>query len=278
MDKVVHRPVLVDEVIQWLIVKMDELYLDATFGCGGHSLAILQRTNASIIGIDIDVDQLKLGKERLSDFENRFLLIQGNFRFIDSFIRESLEGVLFDLGYSSYQLDNPERGFSYRLDGPLDMRYGRKGMTAYDLIEEWDKEEIAEVLYHYGGERNSRIIARKIKDEKPRTTGELALLIRKSVPRKTGHKHLSRVFQAFRIAVNEEMENIKGGIKGAINVLKEKGRLLVITYHSGEEKLILDTINEQGLSTLTKKPITPKKSEFEDNPRCRSAHLRVFEK
>ncbi len=277
-NAVIHHPVMVDEVIHLLVVKRGGFYLDATLGCGGHSLAILQRTEASIIGVDLDRRQLKLAKERLSDFENRFLLVNSNFRFIDCFIGKSLDGVLFDLGYSSYQLDDPKRGFSYRLDGPLDMRYGKKGMTAYDLIEERDEEEIADILYQYGGERHSRSIAKKIKNERPKTTHELALLVRKSVPRKTGHKHLGRVFQAFRIVVNKEMENITEGIIGASRILKNKGRLVVITYHSGEEKLILNTMNKEGLSTLTNKPITPKNLEFSHNPRCRSAHLRAFEK
>jgi 16S rRNA (cytosine1402-N4)-methyltransferase len=269
---------MVDNVIHWLIVKNDGVYVDATLGCGGHSLEILQRTEASIVGIDLDIEQLNLAKERFSRFENRFMLIQGNFRFIDSFVGKPIDGVLFDLGYSSFQLDDPQRGFSYRLDGPLDMRYGREGKSAYDIIEEWGKEEIADVLYKYGGERHSRRIAKKIKNEKPKTTSELALLVRKSVPRKFGHKHLSRIFQAFRIAVNNEMENIKEGIMGAYKILKINGRLVVITYHSGEEKLLINTVNELGLTTLTKKPITPKNLEFEENPRCRSAHLRAFEK
>lgn len=269
---------MVDEVIEWLDVEKGNLYLDATLGCGGHSLAILKNGKASVIGIDLDREQIEIAKERLSPYTNRFLPVQGNFRFIGRFIGVPLDGVLFDLGYSSYQLNNPEKGFSYRLEGALDMRYGDKGLTALDIVRDWDADEIADMLYYYGGERRSRVIARKIKNSKPTTTGELALLVRKSVPRKGGHKHLSRIFQAFRIIVNKEMENIKDGIKGASELLRDKGRLVVIAYHSGEEKLILQIINECGLSTLTKKPITPAKREFQDNPRCRSAHLRVFEK
>jgi len=279
VDKqVIHLPVMGDEVIHWLVVKNDGFYLDATLGSGGHSELILKRTNAYVIGIDLDREQIKLAEERLSCYKDRFMPINANFKFIDSFIGRPVDGVLFDLGYSTYQLNTPQKGFSYRMEGPLDMRYGRQGMTAYDIIEEWEAEEIADMLYRYGGERKSRNIARKIKDKKPKTTGELALLVRKSVPRRNGHKHLGRVFQAFRIAVNREMENIKQGIIGAFHVLNKNGHLVVITYHSGEEKLVLKTVNELGYTTLTTKPITPGKLEFNRNPRCRSAHLRVFEK
>ncbi|MCK4421476.1 16S rRNA (cytosine(1402)-N(4))-methyltransferase, partial [candidate division WOR-3 bacterium] len=176
-----HRPVMVDEVIEWLDVEKGNLYLDATLGCGGHSLAILKNGKASVIGIDLDREQIEIAKERLSPYTNRFLPVQGNFRFIDRFIGVPLDGVLFDLGYSSYQLNNPEKGFSYRLEGALDMRYGDKGLTALDIVRDWDADEIADMLYYYGGERRSRVIARKIKNSKPTTTGELALLVRKSV-------------------------------------------------------------------------------------------------
>lgn len=277
-NNLVHRPVMVNEVIEHLVTEIDGLYLDATFGCGGHSIEILRRTEATIIGLDIDYEQLRLAKREFVGFKNRFLLIHGNFKYIDNFIGEPIDGILFDLGYSSFQLENPKRGFSYRFEGPLDMRYYRKGITACDVINDFDRDKIADILYMYGGERLSRKIAKKIKEEKPRTTTELALLVRKSVPRKSGHKHLGRIFQAFRIIVNNEMENIKEGIMGAYKILKINGRLVVITYHSGEEKLLINTVNELGLTTLTKKPITPKNLEFEENPRCRSAHLRAFEK
>ncbi len=277
-NNLVHRPVMVDEVIDYLITEVDGLYLDATFGCGGHSIEILKRTKASIIGLDIDYEQLTLAKREFVGFKNRFLLVHGNFRYIDNFIGKPIDGVLFDLGYSSFQLENPKRGFSYRFEGPLDMRYYRKGITAYDVINEFDRDKIADILYMYGGEKRSRKIAKKIKYEKPNTTTQLALLVRKSVPRKSGHKHLSKIFQAFRIIVNNEMENIKEGIMGASKILKINGRLVVITYHSGEEKLIINTMDDIGLTMLTKKPIIPSKTEFKDNPRCRSAHLRVFER
>lgn len=277
-NKLVHKPVMIDEVIKYLITKIDGFYLDATLGCGGHSLEILRRTKASIIGLDIDDEQLRSAQGEFVDFKNRFLLVHGNFRYIDNFIGEPIDGILFDLGYSSFQLENPKRGFSYRLEGPLDMRYHRKGITAYDVINEFDRDKIADILYIYGGEKSSRRIAKKIKDEKPKTTNELALIVRKSVPRKSGHKHLGKIFQALRIIVNNEMENIKEGIMGASKILKINGRLVVISYHSGEEKLIINTMDDIGLTMLTKKPIIPSKAEFEDNPRCRSAHLRAFER
>ncbi|MEA1912653.1 MAG: 16S rRNA (cytosine(1402)-N(4))-methyltransferase RsmH [candidate division WOR-3 bacterium] len=277
-EKTLHRPIMVDEVIKFLIQKEDGLYIDATLGCGGHSLAILSSSRNSVIGIDLDPDQIRIATERLSNFMERFLPVQANYRFIDQFITKKVDGVLFDLGYSSYQLDNPVRGFSYRENGPLDMRYGKHGITAYDLIENRNQDEIADLIYHYGGEHNSRRIARKIKEKKPRTTGELAILVRKSFPRKKGHKHLGRIFQALRIAVNQEMENIEEGIIGASKILKKKGRLVIVSYHSEEEKLICRKARELELKSLTKRVVKPDRIEFQENPRCRSAHLRAFEK
>ncbi len=277
-EKTLHRPIMVNGVIKFLIQKEDGLYIDATLGCGGHSLAILSSSRNSVIGIDLDPDQIRIATERLSNFMERFLPVQANYRFIDQFITKKVDGVLFDLGYSSYQLDNPVRGFSYRENGPLDMRYGKHGITAYDLIENRNQDEIADLIYHYGGEHNSRRIARKIKEKKPRTTGELAILVRKSFPREKGHKHLGRIFQALRIAVNKEMENIEEGIIGASKILKKKGRLVIVSYHSEEEKLICRKARELELKSLTKRVVTPDRIEFQENPRCRSAHLRAFER
>jgi 16S rRNA (cytosine1402-N4)-methyltransferase len=175
-------------------------------------------------------------------------------------------------------LDDPERGFSYRGEGPLDMRFGKEGMTVAELLRKSSEEEIADILYNYGGERASRRIAKKIKKEKPETTEELALLVRKTVPRNKAHKHLGRVFQALRIAVNREFQNIEEGILSASKILDEKGRLVVITYHKDEERLVCKKAKEEGLIALLKKPAKPTKDEFRRNPRCRSAHLRVFEK
>jgi 16S rRNA (cytosine1402-N4)-methyltransferase len=259
-DMCIHLPVMVDKVIDYLVWKKDGVYVDATLGCGGHTLAILQNSNAFVLGFDLDVSQVEIASERLSEFKERSLLVLGNYKDMDWFLDKEVDGILFDLGLSSYQLNNPERGFSYRKDGPLDMRYGKQGMTAADIVEGWNEEEIADILYHYGDERFSRIIGKKIKREKPETTGELALLVRKSVPRAKGHKHLAKVFQALRIAVNDEFRNIEEGIVVASKILKKRGRLVVITYHREEEKLVCKKAREENLK------------------RCRSAHLRVFEK
>jgi 16S rRNA (cytosine1402-N4)-methyltransferase len=277
-DMDIHLPVMVDKVIGYLVWNKDGIYIDATLGCGGHTLAILQNSNAFVIGFDLDVNQIEIASKRLSEFGERIFLVPGNYKEMNWFFGKEVDGILFDFGLSSYQLDNPERGFSYRKDGPLDMRYGKRGMTAADIIEGCSEEEIADILYHYGDERFSRIIGKKIKREKPGTTGELALLVRKSVPRAKGHKHLAKVFQALRIAVNDEFRNIEEGIVVASKMLKEKGRLVVITYHREEEKLVCKKAREENLKPLVKKPVKPTKFEFERNPRCRSAHLRVFEK
>jgi 16S rRNA (cytosine1402-N4)-methyltransferase len=277
-DVSIHLPVMKDKVIDYLICNKEGLYIDATIGCGGHSLTILKNSNASIIGFELDEKQLEIASQRLSEFKERILFIHGNYKDMDKFLDKKVDGILFDFGLSSYQLDDPERGFSYRKEGPLDMRFGEKGATVADMLKRRDEEEIADILYYYGGERASRRIAKKIKRENPRTTGELALLVRKTVPRSKAHKHLGRIFQALRIAVNDEFRNIEEGILAASKVVKEKGRLVAITYHKDEEKLVLKKTQELGLKSVFKKPIKPSKHEFELNTRCRSAHLRVFEK
>jgi len=277
-DKVIHLPVMRDVVIEYLVVDKKGIYVDATLGCGGHSLAVLKSSDASVIAFDLDKEQIEIASQRLREFSGRVLLIHANYKYMERFLGGKVHGVLFDFGFSSCQLDDPVRGFSYRKEGPLDMRFGDSGITARDLIGKRNEEEIADILYYYGGERASRRIAKKIKTEKPVTTGELALLVRKSVPRAKAHKHLGRVFQALRIAVNDEFGNIEKGVLAASKVLREKGRLVVITYHKDEEKLVRKKAKEMGLKALLKKPIKPAKNEFERNPRCRSAHLRVFEK
>lgn len=274
----IHLPVMADKVVDYLICNKKGVYIDATLGCGGHSLAVLESSDASVIGFELDKKQIEIASQRLSEFRNRTLFIHVNYKYMYNFIGKKVDGILFDFGLSSYQLDDPERGFSYRSEGPLDMRFGEKGVTVSDMLEESSEEEIADILYCYGGERASRRIARKIKREKPVTTEELALLVRKTVPRNKAHKHLGRVFQALRIAVNDEFRNIEEGILAASKVLKEKGRLVTVTYHKDEEKLVCEKTKEEGLRPLLKKPVKPTKIEFELNPRCRSAHLRVFEK
>lgn len=274
----VHLPVMADRVVDYLIWNEKGVYVDGTLGCGGHSLAILENSDAFVIGFDLDGSQIEIASQRLYEFGERAVLIRGNYKDMGDFFDGKVDGVLFDFGLSSYQLDDSKRGFSYRKEGPLDMRFGEEGLTAADIIEGWNEEKIADILYYYGGERASRRIAKKIKREKPMTTEELALLVRKTVPRSKAHKHLGRVFQALRIAVNDEFRNIEEGILAAVKVLKEKGRLVTITYHKDEEKLVCKKTKEMGLRPLTKKPVKPTKSEFELNPRCRSAHLRVFEK
>ncbi len=277
-DSTIHLPVMVDKVIDYLICNKKGVYIDATLGCGGHSLAVLSNSDAFVIAFDLDGKQIEIASQRLYEFGERSVLIRGNYKDMGKFFDGKVDGVLFDFGLSSYQLDDPERGFSYRRKGPLDMRFGEKGITVADMLRKNSEEEIADILYYYGGERASRRIAKKIKKEKPETTEELALLVRKTVPRNKAHKHLGKVFQALRIAVNKEFQNIEEGISAASRVLKEKGRLVLITYHKDEERLVCKKAREEGLKALLKKPVKPTRDEFERNPRCRSAHLRVFEK
>jgi 16S rRNA (cytosine1402-N4)-methyltransferase len=277
-DSAIHLPVMVDKVVDYLICNKKGVYVDATLGCGGHSLAILSNSDAFVIGFDLDGKQIEIASQRLYEFGERSVLVRANYKDMGKFFDGKVEGVLFDFGFSSYQLDDPERGFSYRREGPLDMRFGEEGITAADMLSKSSEEEIADILYYYGGERASRRIAKKIKKEKPETTEELALLVRRTVPRSKAHKHLGRVFQALRIVVNKEFQNIEEGISSASRVLKEEGRLVVITYHKDEEKLVCKKAKEEGFVALLKKPVKPAKDEFRRNPRCRSAHLRLFEK
>ena len=277
-DSTIHLPVMADKVVDYLLCNEKGVYVDATLGCGGHSLAILSNSDAFVIGFDLDGKQIEIASQRLYEFGERSVLICDNYKNMGKYFDGKVDGILFDFGFSSYQLDDPGRGFSYRREGPLDMRFGEKGVTAADILRENSEEEIADILYNYGGERASRIIAKKIKKEKPETTEELALLVRKTVPRNKAHKHLGRVFQALRIAVNREFQNIEEGILSASRILDDEGRLVVITYHKDEEKLVCSIAEEEGLTALLKKPAKPTKDEFRRNPRCRSAHLRVFEK
>lgn len=278
MSGTIHEPVMVEKVTENLLREEDGIYVDATLGCGGHTGAILESSRATVVGFDLDFEQIKVAVKELEGFSDRFLPLLSSYVLMDRLIEKKVNGILFDFGFSSFQLDDADRGFSYRKDGPLDMRYGPTGTSVRDIIKNRNEEEIADILYYYGGEHFSRRIARKIKREEPETTGDLALIVRKSVPRKKGHKHLGRVFQAFRIAANNERQNIKDGITAASNILSPGHRVVTITYHSGEEKLAMDTAGLNGLEMLTGKPLKPEREEFERNPRCRSAHLRVFEK
>lgn len=305
-----HKPVLLEECLQALAICPDGCYLDGTLGRAGHSLAILRRlTTGRLVGIDRDMAAIGAARERLADFQDRVTLVHGNFRDLGRILRETgtgpLDGMLFDLGVSSPQLDEARRGFSYMQDAPLDMRMDEsEALSAADIVNTWSQEELRRVLYEYGEERYAPRIAQAIvrrRGDRPiETTGELVEVIRSAMPaaalREKQHP-AKRSFQALRIAVNGELEALPPMLAAAADGLKPGGRLAVITFHSLEDRIVKQTLRELAtgctcppqfpvcvcgkkprLKLITRKPVTPGPEELAENPRARSAKLRVAER
>jgi 16S rRNA (cytosine1402-N4)-methyltransferase len=296
---VYHIPALLDECIEGLNIRPDGIYVDATFGGGGHSGEILKRLQTGkLIAFDQDKDA---GKNVPDD--NRFLFLNQNFRFLRNNLRfngiESIDGLLADLGVSFHQFDEPERGFTFRYDAPLDMRMNKSGtLTAADLIQTLDEHHLADIFYNYGELNNSGRVAREIiaarKIRPVKTSGDLMSAIKKLVPVRQEHKFYARIFQALRIAVNHEIEYLKEMLLQTLDVLKLEGRLVIVTYHSLEDRVVknfMRTGNFEGIEKkdfygnpetpfriLNKKGITPGKEEISKNNRARSARLRIAEK
>ncbi len=274
------------------------MYLDCTLGSGGVALRILEATGPSgrLIGIDQDEDAVVAAREYLKACAGRFELVHGNFkdlkRHLASVGVSQVDGVIFDLGVSSGQLDRPERGFSFNTEGPLDMRMDRHtGRPAADLLNRLPEADLADLIYRYGEERYSRRIARAVARARAahplRSTTDLVSVIRSAVPAayRRGRIHFAtRTFQALRIAVNRELEVLEGALRDAADVLAPGGRLCVISFHSLEDRIVKQTFKSLSagtqavLSTLTKKPVIPTEAERHDNPRARSAKLRVAER
>ena len=305
-----HKPVLLEECLQALDIKPDGIYLDGTLGRAGHSLEILRRlTTGKLIGIDRDLTAIEAAKERLAEFGDRVTLVHSNFSELESVLRQlqvsGLDGMLFDLGVSSPQLDEAHRGFSYMKDAPLDMRMDSTAeLDAYQVVNTWSYEELRHILFTYGEERYSPQIAKAItrrREEKPiETTFELVDIIRSAMPaaalREKQHP-AKRSFQAIRIAVNGELDALEPMLKAACEGLKPGGRLAVITFHSLEDRIVKQTMKELAtgctcppqfpvcvcgkkpkMNLVTRKPIVSGAEELEYNPRARSAKLRVAEK
>lgn len=277
----VHIPVLAQEVLDGLAVQPGGLYLDATVGGGGHAGLILGAAAAvRLIGLDQDQQAIAAARASLETFGDRVLLHHANFAEFDPGSQQ-FDGILADLGVSSAQFDIPDRGFSFRLTAPLDMRMNQQqALTAAEIINTWDEVELANVFYTYGEERLSRRIARRIVERRPfQTTTDLAEAVFHSVPRsyRYGRIHpATRVFQALRIAVNAELTVLETLLKVAPTWLKPGGRLAIISFHSLEDRLVKHAFRESPhLRVLTKKPIQPTDQEIETNPRARSAKLRV---
>lgn len=302
----IHISVLLAESIDLLDPGAGN-YVDCTLGLGGHSEAILERSeDAQVIGIDQDRQAIEGATSRLSRYGKRFRAIHANFADIRQVVTEPVDGIIADLGVSSLQFDSETRGFSFRFDAPLDMRMDANAdiPTAADLLATLSQDEIANIIYEFGGERFSRRIARRIvekreRGERVRTTKELAELVERAVPRNPKLKihPATRTFQALRIAVNDEIGILANFLEDAIALLKDNGRLAVITFHSLEDRVVKQTFAKwsgkcscppripqcmcgaiKAVEILTKKPITPSAEEIEENPRSRSAKLRGVRK
>ena len=281
-----HRSVLYQEVLDGLNVKAGEIYVDATLGGGGHTEGIL-KLGGRVVGIDIDLESISYVKAHLKS--DSLHLDQGNFVEIDSILSRSkiseVSGVLFDLGVSSFQLDSPRKGFGFKHKAPLDMRMTRNlKVTAADLVNGLNEGELYELFSRLGEERYARRIARAIVrsrfEEKIESTDQLAKIVEAVVGGKTTKIHpATRVFLALRIAVNNELENLKEVLPKTVRLLKSRGRLVVISFHSLEDRVVKKFIKESSdLVEITKKPIIPTNKEVSENPRARSAKLRVAEK
>lgn len=297
-----HIPVMLDECLEGLNIKKDGIYVDLTFGGGGHSRAILQQLgeNGKLYGFDQDLDALRNAQEVFND--NRLVFIRSNFRHLKNWMTyygTQPDGILADLGVSSHHLDTQERGFSFRSDAPLDMRMNQKGhLTADKVVNEYSEEQLTSILRLYGEVKDAKRIAHAIvtrRGEQPlHTTSALAEQAGNLLPRDREKKELAKVFQALRIEVNGEMKVLEEMLKAAIEVLKPGGRLVVMTYHSLEDRMVKNIIKsgniegkvEQDIFGRTNAPLrqigkgvtTPSERELTENPRSRSAKLRIAER
>ncbi|HHX02348.1 MAG TPA: 16S rRNA (cytosine(1402)-N(4))-methyltransferase RsmH [Firmicutes bacterium] len=305
-----HQPVLTNEVIWGLNLKPKGVYVDCTLGGGGHSLAILKtQPDCRVVGIDQDLHALDAAGRRLAEFGARVELVHGNFRKLDNILSRlninAVDGVLMDLGVSSPQLDQAERGFSYQQDARLDMRMDpEQELTAYDLVNKLSKSELARIIREYGEERWATRIAEFIETYRQgqpiETTSQLVSIIKAAIPKKArmdGPHPAKRTFQALRIAVNDELGALAEVLEKVVELLRPKGRLCVITFHSLEDRIVKRFFNRlnnpctcppempvcscgkrQLVTVITKRPLTASKAELAVNPRARSAKLRVCER
>ena len=306
-----HTSVLLEEVLENLAIRPDGIYVDGTLGGGGHSFHILERLTAGgrLIGIDQDTDAIAAAGERLSQFGDAVTIVHDNYEHIANVLEDlsvtSVDGILLDLGVSSYQLDNPERGFTYRTDAPLDMRMDQSSaLTAREIVNTYSEEELTRILREYGEEKCAARIAANIcrqRKVKPlETTGDLSSIVRASIParmREKGGNPDKRTFQAIRIACNRELDVLRDSLDTMIGLLNPGGRLCVITFHSLEDRIVKNAFrrNENPCTcppefpvcvcgkksrgrVITRKAIVPSARELEVNRRSASAKLRVFEK
>ncbi|MBR2381966.1 MAG: 16S rRNA (cytosine(1402)-N(4))-methyltransferase RsmH [Clostridia bacterium] len=307
MSEFSHFSVLLNECIENLNIKPDGVYVDGTAGGAGHSSKIAERLNGGLlIPIDQDEDAIKVISERLAPYGERIKIVRDNFSNIKNVLEnlgiDKIDGLLLDLGVSSYQLDTAERGFSYMADAPLDMRMDNRAQrSAYTVINEYSADELKKIIYEFGEERFAPKIVSGIINARPvNTTGELVEIIKKSIPsfaRKEEWSSVKRVFQAIRIEVNKELDVIAPTIEAAVNSMNEGGRIVIITFHSLEDRIVKQTFNNLAsgctcpkdfpvcvcgnkpkIKIITKKPILPSENELAVNSRSKSAKLRVAER
>ena len=301
-----HQPVLYKEIIHALQPHDGGRYVDGTLGAGGHARGILEASapDGHLLGLDVDPQALALARKTLAPYEQRTHLVQASYISLSRQLAQlgwkAVDGIVFDLGVSSMQFDTPERGFSFMNDAPLDMRFGPSALqSAADLVNEYSERELADLIYRYGEERDSRKIARAIVRARPlHTTRELVAVIEAVSPRRGDRIHpATRTFQALRIAVNEELASVEAVLPQALAGLRSGGRLALISFHSLEDRIVKDFFREQSkdlvnppyeqiyaeerkatLKEVNRKPITPGEDEIKSNPRARSAKLRIAEK
>ena len=307
-----HKPVLLNECIESLNIKSNGIYLDGTLGGAGHSLEIIKRLDkGTLVGIDQDDEALEASANRLHEAKGNagLVLIKGNFRNMAQLLRQHgvqhVDGILLDIGVSSHQLDEADRGFSYQQDAPLDMRMDRNGsLDAATIVNTYDEKEIKEIIRDYGEEnwaaRIASFIIKARNEERIETTGQLVDIIKAAIPaqaRREGPHPAKRTFQALRIAVNDELGALKEAFDGAVEILSAGGRLSVITFHSLEDRIVKNEFAKRErpctcppsfpvcicnkkpeLKVLTKKPVLPSEEELAENPRSRSAKLRTAQR
>ncbi len=301
-----HKPVLYKEIIHALQPQTGGRYVDGTLGAGGHARGILEASapDGQLLGLDVDPQALAIARKTLAPYEHRIHLAQASYASLTSRLQElgwsEVDGIVLDLGASSMQFDTAERGFSFMQDAPLDMRFGPDAMqTAADIVNSYSERELADLIYEYGEERDSRKIARAIVAKRPlHTTRELVAAIEAVSPRRGDRLHpATRTFQALRIAVNNELSSIESVLPQAVAALQAKGRLAVISFHSLEDRIVKEFFRNQSkdlvnppyeriyeeerkatLKEVNRKPISPSEEETENNPRARSAKLRIAEK
>ena len=307
-----HYSVLLDETIEQLNIRPDGIYVDGTLGGAGHSYQICKRLSdkGRLIGIDQDADAIKAAGERLSEFKDRVTIVRSNYSNMKNVVNElgidKVDGIVLDLGVSSFQLDTPERGFTYRSeDAPLDMRMDRRQrMTAHDIVNNYSESELYRIIRDYGEDRFAKNIAKHIcearKEKEITTTGELNAIIKGAIPMKvqvTGGHPSKRTYQALRIELNRELDVLRDNLDDMIDLLKEDGRLCIITFHSLEERIVKSSFrknenpctcpshfpvcvcgNKSKGKVISRKPILPSEEELAENSRSKSAKLRVFER